>query len=97
MKKFLNVRQFILILILALAAFLRLWSFGSVPPSASLDEASIGYNAYSVLKTGVDEFGSFPIVSQRGYDDYRRSTYLFLVVPFVGLFGLNTAAVRFPA
>ena len=83
--------------ILILAAFLRLWQLGSVPPSASMDEASIGWNAYSVLKTGGDEYGQFPIISQRGYDDWRRSTYLFLTIPFIALFDLQVIAVRLPA
>ena len=92
-----NIRQILLILILLLATFLRFWNLSDVPPSASLDEASIGYNAYSVLKTGVDEYGDFPIISQRGYDDWRRSTYLFLTIPFIKLFGLNVVSVRLPA
>ena len=62
-----------------------------------MDESSIGYNAYSVLKTGGDEYGEFPLISQRGYDDWRRSTYLFLTIPFIGLLGLNVVAVRLPA
>ncbi|MEM4230658.1 MAG: hypothetical protein QXF25_02180, partial [Candidatus Pacearchaeota archaeon] len=86
-----------LIFILALSIFLRVWDLGNVPPSASLDEASIGYNAYSVLKTGTDEYGDFPLISQRGYDDFRRSTYLFLTAPFIKILGLNTVAVRLPA
>lgn len=91
------MNKILLICILALAIFFRFWNLGNVPPSASMDEASIGYNAYSVLKIGVDEFGQFPIVSQRGYDDYRRSTYLFLTIPFIDLFGLTTTSVRLPA
>ena len=90
-------RQTILFGILTLAALLRLWNLGTVPPSASLDEASIGYNAYSIVKTGTDEYGVFPIISHRAYDDWRRAIYLYLVVPFVGLFGLNTLSVRLPA
>lgn len=96
MNRFLKAKSF-LVIILILAAFLRLWNIVNVPPSASLDEASIEYNAYSVLKTGGDEYGEFPLISQRGYDDWRRSTYLFLVVPFVGLSGLNIVSVRLPA
>jgi len=96
-KKFLTLKQTVLIIILVVAAFLRFWNLGNIPPSASLDEASIGYNAYSVLKTGGDEYGKFPLISQRGYDDFRRSTYLFLAVPFIKLFGLNTLSVRLPA
>lgn len=95
--KKIKTRQSILILILSLAVFLRIWSLDNVPPSASLDEASIGYNAYSVLKTGVDEYGNFPLISQRGYDDWRRSTYLFLTIPFISLLGLNVVSVRLPA
>ena len=86
-----------LIAILILAAFLRLWKLGSVPPSASMDEASVGWNAYSVLKTGVDEYGEFPLISQRGYDDWRRSTYLFLTIPFIAFFDLQVISIRLPA
>jgi len=97
MNKFFTVNRIILVLILMLAAMLRFWNLGNVPPSASMDEASIGYNAYSVLKTGGDEYGKFPLISQRSYDDWRRSTYLLLVVPSVALLGLNVIAVRLPS
>lgn len=97
MRKFLHTQQILLIAILFLAAFLRFWNLNSVPPSASMDEASIGYNAYSVLKTGRDEYGELPTLSHRSYDDWRRATYLYLVVPFVGLFGLDVVSVRLPA
>lgn len=89
--------KIVLILILLLAAMLRFWNLGNVPPSASMDEASIGYNAYSILKTRGDEFREFPFISQRGYDDWRRSTYLLLTIPFIKLFGLNVISVRLPA
>jgi 4-amino-4-deoxy-L-arabinose transferase-like glycosyltransferase len=91
-----HLNKFLIVIIL-IAAVLRLWNLNVVPPSASLDESSIGYNAYSVIKTGGDEFGTFPLISQRGYDDYRRSTYLLLVAPFVSVLGLNVIAVRLPA
>lgn len=86
-----------LIAILGFAAILRVWNLGSVPPSASMDEASVGWNAYSVLKTGRDEYGEFPLISQRGYDDWRRSTYLFLTIPFIALLDLQVIAIRLPA
>ncbi len=90
-------RRVSLFAVLILAGVLRLWNLGGVPPSTSMDEASIGYNAYSVARTGVDEFGQFPFISQRGYDDWRRSSYLFLVAPFVSIFGLQSFAIRLPA
>lgn len=91
------MKKYLLILILIVAASLRLWNLGGVPPSTSNDEASIGYNAYSVSKIGVDEYGKFPLISQRAYDDWRRSTYLLLVVPFVSLFGLHSISIRLPS
>lgn len=91
------MKKVLLILILLLAGYLRLWNLGTVPPTASMDEASIGYNAYSVAKIGVDEYSTFPLISQRAYDDWRRSTYLLLVVPFVALLNLQVVAVRLPA
>lgn len=97
MKKIFGTKQIILIIILTIAAFFRLWNLGSVPPSVSIDEASIGYNAYSVLKAGGDEYGELPILSHRAYDDWRRATYLYLTSPFIALFGLNAVSIRLPA
>lgn len=92
-----NFQSLIFLTIVILASFLRLYSLSSVPPSASLDEASIGYNAYSILKTGADEYGyKFPLLL-RAYDDWRPALYVYLVIPFVKLFGLNVLAVRLPS
>lgn len=96
MKKFLTTQR-LLLAILLIASFFRLWQLPNVPPSVSMDESSIGWNAYSVLKTGGDEFGEFPLISQRGYDDWRRSTYLLLTLPFIAVFDLSTLAIRLPA
>lgn len=83
--------------IVLLGAFLRLYALQSVPPSPSLDEVSIGYNVYSLLKTGADEYGEkFPILL-RAYDDWRPASYVYLVMPFVALLGLQAVAVRLPS
>lgn len=87
----------ILIFILAIAAFFRLYRLDLVPPSPSLDEVSIGWNAYSILKTGKDEYGSHLPILLRAYDDWRPAGYVYLVIPFVKLLGLTVLAVRLPA
>lgn len=97
MKKLFNRQNFILCLILAVSIFLRFYNLSSVPPSASLDEASIGYNAYSIFKTGADEYGyKFPLLL-RAYDDWRPALYVYFVIPFVKWFGLNVFSVRLPS
>ena len=70
---------------------------GQNPPSLNWDETSIGYNAYSILKTGKDEYGtSFPI-EFRSFDDYKPPVYIYLDVVPVAIFGLTEFAVRFPS
>src|SRR4030067_954837 len=89
--------KFLLIIIVILAAILRFWQLGQNPPSLDWDEAAHGYNAYSILKTGRDEYGyKFPLYF-RSFDDYKPPIYTYLVVPSVALFGLNDFAVRFPS
>ncbi|RJQ25259.1 hypothetical protein C4577_06170 [Candidatus Parcubacteria bacterium] len=92
-----NLSHIIFILIITLALVLRFYNISNVPPSASLDEASIGYNAYSILQTGADEYGNrFPVLL-RAYDDWRPSLYVYLVIPFIKLFGLDVLSVRLPS
>ncbi len=90
-------KYFLFLVISFIAIFFRFYNLSSVPPSASLDEASIGYNAYSILKTGADEYGTkFPLLL-RAYDDWRPALYVYLVIPLVKIFGLNVLAVRLPS
>ena len=94
MKKF---QVFLILLILILAAFLRLWKVSEYPTGFNADEAAIGYNAYSLLKTGQDEYGaSWPLVF-KSFGDYKPGLYFYLVLPFVKIFGLNELAVRLPS
>src|SRR3989338_10995101 len=89
---------FVLGLILILAAILRFWHLAQTPPGLYWDEASLGYNAYSILKTGRDEHGKFlPFTNFAAFGDYKPPGYIYAAVPSVGVFGLNEFAVRFPS
>lgn len=93
-----KARYIILGLIVAFAFFLRTYLIQSNPPSLSWDEVSIGYNAFSILKTGKDEHGKFlPLDTFVAYGDYKPPLAIYLTVPSVALFGLNEFAVRFPS
>ncbi len=83
--------------IVLLAIFLRFWQLGNIPPSPDWDEAALGYNAYSILKTGRDEYGTFLPRVLRSYDDYKPPLYAYLTIPSVAAFGLNVWAVRLPS
>jgi hypothetical protein len=51
-----HLKTLIILLIFLLAFVLRVYKVTQVPPSLNWDETSIGYNAYSVLKTAKDEW-----------------------------------------
>ena len=86
-----------LFIILAIAAAFRFYQLGSVPPSPDWDEAALGYNAYSILKTGRDEYGTRLPLSIRSFDDYKPPLYVYLTVPSVALFGLSAWSTRLPS
>lgn len=90
-------KKLIFIGIFILALFFRLYRISSVPPSPSLDEVSLGWNAYSIFQTGKDEYGTFLPILLRAYDDYRPAFYVYLILPFLSLLGLTVEAVRLPS
>lgn len=87
----------ILLAILVVAAGLRLYKLGSVPVSPDWDEAALGYNAYSILKTGRDEYGTRLPLTLRSFDDYKPPLYVYLTVPSVAAFGVSVFATRLPS
>lgn len=86
-----------LLLILALAAFLRLFLLARVPPSLNWDEISMGYTAYSIGETGMDEWGEKLPLFFRSYGEWKSAVYIYLLVPFIKVFGLNAWGVRLPS
>lgn len=83
-----------LVLIILTAIVLRLFRLNEVPPALNWDEVSHGYNAYSILKTGKDEWGvSFPTIF-RCFGDYKLPVYIYLTVLSVGILGLNPWSIR---
>lgn len=92
------MKYFLMLLAISLLAIsFRFWQLGAVPPSPDWDEVALGYNAYSVLKTGRDEYGTFLPLSLRSFDDYKPPLYMYLTIPSVALFGLETWVVRLPS
>ncbi len=92
-------RQAMLILILICLLFLatRLYKIDKIPASVYWDEASIGYNAYSVLQTGRDEWGEFIPLHFRAFGEFKLPVYIYSVVFTESIFGLTPFAVRLPS
>lgn len=83
----------ILILIFLLTLALRFYKIGSFP-ALNADEASIGYNTYSIIKTAHDEHGNFLPIHFQSFNDYKPGLIFYLVSPTIYLFGLKVWAVR---
>lgn len=84
----------LLIGIFIFSFLIRVVGLEKSPPSLGFDEASLGYNAYSLLKTGKDEYGNFLPLSLRSFNDFKPALYSYLSIPFIYIFGLNATAVR---
>jgi hypothetical protein len=91
------IADFLLALLIASVVFLRVVKLDSVPPGTDVDEASIGYNAYSILQTGADEHGvSFPLFF-KAFGEYKNPVFIYSLVPLIKAFDLSIWTIRFGA
>lgn len=87
----------LLIVIVLIGTILRFTSLSSLPLGLQQDETSLGYNAYSILKTGKDEYGiPFP-AHFIAFGEYKLPGYVYLSLPTVWLFGTTPLGIRFPS
>lgn len=89
-----KVTTLLFIAVVLLGFVLRFYLLGSVPVSMHRDEAFLGYNAYSILKTGKDMSGSFLPVHLESFF-YSPAGYSYFSIPFIEVFGLSEFSVRF--
>jgi 4-amino-4-deoxy-L-arabinose transferase-like glycosyltransferase len=80
--------------ILLLAAFLRCHRLAEVPAGLFCDEASIGYNAYSLAKTGRDASGQPMPLFVRSFVAFLNPVYVYAAAGFEGLLGLSVGSLR---
>lgn len=93
-KKLIIKTILLVITLLVLSFVIRIWRITEAPASVNWDEAAVGYNAYSLYKTGRDEFGKAFPVSLRSFDDYKPALYSYLSVVPVAIFGLGEMSTR---
>jgi len=80
--------------ILLLSILLRFYKLGDIPVGFHRDEAFLGYNAYSILKTGRDMTGHLLPLH---FESFIQSPggYSYASIPFIFFFGLSPFSVRF--
>lgn len=93
-----NKKSWLLLLVIVIvASVLRFWQIGHVPISPDWDEAALGYNAYSILHTGKDEYGKFMPVVLESFGDYKPALYTYLIIPLLLILHLSILTVRLPS
>lgn len=89
-----------LVAIVGIGLLVRTILLADFPTGFTPDEAAFGYNAYSLLKTGADEWGTpglqLLVSNMRSFGDYKLPLYAFLTIPSILFMGLNEFATRLP-
>ena len=82
--------------IFAFAFFLRLFALAAVPPGLNQDEATIGYDAWTIANYGMDRNQSVLPPYPVGMGVGNGTFYAYFAAPFIRLFGLNLFTYRLP-
>lgn len=90
------ITKILLVLILILALVLRVYKLDQVPPSISWDEASFGYNSFTIANYGKDEHGKFLPFTFRAFGEDKQPVDIYITAFFVKFLGLSEFSTRFP-
>lgn len=96
-KKIAPTKQRIILLVVVFLAFiLRFYKLTDVPPGLGRDEASVAYNAYSIIETARDEHGRFMPLYFEAIGDQKLPVIVYLSTLSIKVFGLTELGARFP-
>lgn len=97
MKRF-SLTSWLVVTLLLVAAAIRLINLSNLPPSPYWEEAALGYDAYSIFKTGKDHHGNqLPVVALESFGDWKPALYAYAIIPFIAVFDLSIVSVRLPS
>ena len=81
-------------LLLLLAAALYFLQVPNHPPGFSIDESSICYNAWTISRTGHDEYGQAWPLFFRAFGEYKSPTIIYILAALFRVVGPSIAAAR---
>lgn len=89
-----TIYRLVLIIFILLGIGLRFYQLGQIPVGLHADEASQGYNAYSLLETGKDMYGlPYPILF-RANGSYQPPVYTYLSIIPIYFLGNTAFSIR---
>jgi uncharacterized membrane protein len=94
--KKLNIFTVFITSIIFFSFLLRLYKLDQLPVGLNVDEASNGYDAFSLGYNGRDQHGNLLPIMFKSFHDWVSPLLTYLTVPFVKIFGLSVWSVRLP-
>lgn len=91
-----NKKNIILCLIFLLGFVVRLVAINQYPQGLNVDEASAGYEAYSILNYAMDRNGNRLPVFLVAWGSGQNALYSYILIPFVKILGLSIFSTRLP-
>lgn len=86
--------KYFLLIFFLIAAALHIYNI--YWPCINSDEASFAYNAYSILETGKDEYGTPVPLRFKAFGENKLPVTIYSIVPSLAFFGLNDVSARLP-
>lgn len=85
-----------LFFIFMIGSFVRLFAIGEFPNALNVDEASSGYDAFSLMKWGIDRGGNSYPVYLYAWGSGQSVLYSYLMIPIIAITGLTEYGIRLP-
>ena len=88
-------RELVLLFLVILCGIgARFFLLGSVPAGLNQDEASMGYDAYSILEYGIDRNAMHNPVHMIAWGSGQNALQAYVTIPFIKIFGLSIFTIR---
>jgi 4-amino-4-deoxy-L-arabinose transferase-like glycosyltransferase len=91
------VKKIILILLIVLGIFLRVYQFNSLPGGLFMDEINIAVDAKTLAENGTDQYGNHLPFTFEDVTDFKLPVYIYLSAIMYKIFGPHVFTVRIVA
>lgn len=95
-KKSMPSYTFLFFVLLLIGILVRTIGISKFPNALNCDEASSGYEAFSILNYGIDRNGKYFPVFLVSWGGGQNALLTYLIIPFIKIFGLNLLSIRLP-
>lgn len=88
--------EIIIYILVVIGCLVRCIAINLYPNGLNVDEASSGYEAFSILNYGIDRNGNSLPAFLEAWGSGQNALYTYIMIPFVKLLGLNIISTRLP-